>query len=625
MRILLVAVLLVFCFPSSALLSQKIINFEKRFALVIGNGNYKEIGSLDNSVNDALSLSRKLKSLGFNVTTLTDMKSDDIQNTLNSFEQSIYPGSAIFFYFSGHGVQIAGHNYLIMSDFSVKRSSNTDASDKSHLIIDSLKKYSISLDEVMAILNKHNLKTKIIMLDACRESPNENFEAEGLAGIDAPVNTLFAFATAPGKVSYSLTKDDKNSLYTKYFLENIDQENFPIDQVLKKVHKSVYEFSRQVSLEEKNDESLTQIPWINSSLIDDFYMKISGPIELQGNEIGDTEFWYNVKEELDVNKIKQYINAYPNGMYIIAAKKRIDELTLDENPSIKENTKRVYSFNVSRTESQKILYSPFFFSKLNEYLKESTHPIEEIQQGSENGNPLAINWMYALSTHDRFKLDRNFKKGKSYCSEKNIQKTPVGIFLSGRAFFFGRGVDEDREKAVDLIHKSASQGNSLAQNFLGDLLSEGAVVTQNKKEGFKYHMLAAKKGYLPAMHNVALAYAEGKGIIKNNFEAVVWYKKAATQGYPWSQNNLAVHYIKGLGISTDINETLRLINASVNQGNNQGKILLARLYETGVAVNIDFQKARNLYNDVIQSASEKELKRVALEALSRIDRILKNQ
>ncbi len=309
-------------------------------------------------------------------------------------------------------------------------------------------------------------------------------------------------------------------------------------------------------------------------------------------------------------------------MYIIAAKQRISKLSRKKSSSIKADIKGVYSFTVFRAESRRIRQSPYFFSELDAYLNDSTNPIEEIRRGAENGNPLAVSWMCALSTHDRFKLNRNLERRNSYCRGKNIQKTPLGHFLLGRALFFGRGVDEDREKAVGLIRKSARKGNPFAQNFLGDLLSEGIVVTRNRIEGFNYYMKSAKTGYLPAVHNVALAYSAGKGVMKNNFEAVVWYKKAAARGYPWSQNNLAVHYIKGLGISTNISETVRLINASVRQDNNQGKLLLGRLHETGVGVNIDFKKARALYNEVRQSACDNKLKLVALKSIDRLDSML---
>ncbi|MBF0205036.1 MAG: caspase family protein, partial [Desulfamplus sp.] len=376
MRIIFSALLLVICL-SESVFSQKLITFEKRLALVIGNGYYKELEPLDNAVNDALVLSNKLKYLGFDVVTLTDMKSGDIKNTLNSFDKKIHPGCAVFFYFSGHGVQIDGHNYLVMSDFSIKDSSNIN----SDFIRNSFKKYSISVDEIMSILNKQNLKTKIIMLDACRKSPSEDLEAEGLAALDAPVNTLLAFATAPGKVSYSLTKDDKNSLYTKYLLENIDKPNYPVDQMLKRVHKSVYEFSRQVSLEEQNDESLTQIPWINSSLIDDFYMNLSGPIELQGNEMGDTEFWYRVKDELDAQKIQQYITAYPNGIYTIAAKKKISDLSRKNITSTQESIKKTSSFNV-QTISQLRKNQNIFYKgekkSLEEYFNSTNKGVQQV-------------------------------------------------------------------------------------------------------------------------------------------------------------------------------------------------------------------------------------------------------
>ena len=611
---------IVFC-SSFAIAKEEVRALEKRYALVIGNNAYKELDGLDNSVNDALALGARLGRLDFVTIVKSDINSKEAKTTLAEFEKTISPGSAVFFYFSGHGVQIDGHNYLIMSDFTMPNLENLDAKSKKKAIKERIYTHSILLDDVVDIFQKKKVKTNIVILDACRKSPSKELEAEGLAGLDALdadlARQVLGFATSPGKVSHSLTKSDKNSLYTKYLLTNIDKENTPVDQMLKSVHKSVYEFSKKVSFDELKNDSLTQMPWINSSLVDDFFMKISGPVSLVGNEIGDTAMWYEVKNSNDIGKIKEYINKYPNGMYILAAKKKVAELNQVKKES-NEIRPTIYKFSISKIEADRIIDSPYFFSSLDKYLLDSQNPIEEIKSGIMDKSRLAKAWYCALATHDRYRVNAKIENASKICSDESILRLPIGQFLLGRAHFFGREVKEDKVKAVELIKKSALAGNALAQNFLGDLLYEGISVTRNYNDAFKWYIKAAKSGYVPAMHSVALAYSDGNGAIQNDFEAVEWYKKAAKSGYPWSQNNLAVHLINGKGSSTDVAEATKLIQASVLQNNPQGKILMARLYETGVGMALDKIKAKELYLDVLNTSNDRELKDVAEKGIKRI-------
>lgn len=606
-----------FLTPLYAKQQNSVKSLEKRYALIIGNNTYAEFEPLDNSVNDAIALSTILKKLDFTVTLKMDMNSSEAKATLENFEKSVKPGSAVFFYFSGHGVQIDGHNYLLTTDLKTSNIEPSGEKSKKILLKERIEQYSISLDSLVDIFQKKKIKTNIVILDACRKSPSKDLEAEGLASLDAPINSLISFATSPGKVSHALTKEDKNSLYTKHLLLNINKENTPVDQMLKKVHKSVYEFSKKVSLEERKDESLAQMPWINSSLIDDFYMNLSGPLALAGNEVGDTTLWYDVQNSEDISKIKGYIKKYPNGMYVLTAKKKVAELSKKQKIE-KAEKERVYKFLVSKADTNKIINSAYFFTQLDKYLSDSENPIEEIRQGALTGNVLAKAWYCAVTTHDRYKTSVKTQESINACKDKSLSNLPIGKFLTGRAAFFGRGEEEDKEKAVSLIKKAALLGNPLAQNFMGDLYYEGLTVEKNHDTAFKWHMKSAQGGYLPAIHSIALAYEEGKVVIQNDFEAVAWYKKAAKGGYAWSQNNLAVHIINGKGATTDVNEALKWIELSAGQNNPQGKILFARLYESGVGVIQNIETAKSLYSEVIQSSNDSELIDVAERSLKRL-------
>ncbi len=89
-----------------------------RFALVIGNGNYAELGHLANPANDATDMAAALKNLGFDTDLLVDADLDSMEGAVVRLGNKLgsISGSTGFFYYAGHGVQSGGINYLIPSD-----------------------------------------------------------------------------------------------------------------------------------------------------------------------------------------------------------------------------------------------------------------------------------------------------------------------------------------------------------------------------------------------------------------------------------------------------------------------------------------------------------------------------
>jgi uncharacterized caspase-like protein len=115
---------------------------------------------------------------------------------------------------------------------------------------------------------------QIVILDACRDNPlttkgnkiGSKNVGKGLAWIDnsnrvkrsVPNGSFIAFATSPNNVA--LDEGIKNSPYTKHLLRNIRTKGLSIENLFKNVNKSV-----------KNETDGRQIPWVSSSLEDDFY------------------------------------------------------------------------------------------------------------------------------------------------------------------------------------------------------------------------------------------------------------------------------------------------------------------------------------------------------------------
>lgn len=221
-----------------------------RIALLVGNADYDD-APLVNPVNDVRALAAKLRERSFQVVTLENADYADFRRGIERFRQLIRsagPKTTALFYFSGHGVQHDGVNYL----------APLKASLKSELDLDLEFIHARRVESAMAAVSEG---AKILLLDACRDTPFRSFSrtsSKGLAQMDAASGTLIGYATAPGK----LASDGRgtNSPFVKGLLEALDQPGIPIEQVMKITRQRV------ASLTEGE-----QIPWSASSLVGDFY------------------------------------------------------------------------------------------------------------------------------------------------------------------------------------------------------------------------------------------------------------------------------------------------------------------------------------------------------------------
>src|ERR1700730_1628571 len=101
------ASLLVFIAPAHA---------AKRVALVVGNNDYRNVPKLQKAVNDARTMGDTLKQLGFSVMVAENQTRQAFSQSLLAFDASIEKGDTAFFFFAGHGFEIAGQNYLLPTD-----------------------------------------------------------------------------------------------------------------------------------------------------------------------------------------------------------------------------------------------------------------------------------------------------------------------------------------------------------------------------------------------------------------------------------------------------------------------------------------------------------------------------
>src|SRR5215813_9187513 len=130
---------------------------QKRVALVIGNSAYQHTSRLDNPKNDAMDIAAVLKQLGFQVIDGFDLDKTAFESKVRDFTVALRAAEVGLFFYAGHGLQVAGQNYLVPID---AKAENADALDLE----------MVRLDLVQRIMERAT-STNIIFLDACRNNP----------------------------------------------------------------------------------------------------------------------------------------------------------------------------------------------------------------------------------------------------------------------------------------------------------------------------------------------------------------------------------------------------------------------------------------------------------------------
>jgi hypothetical protein len=223
----------------------------RRVALVVGNAHYKR-GALNNPINDARLVQAQLTRLGFEVTEVEDVTSARFQSVIKDFINKSKGATVALFYYAGHAIQVDGENLLLPVDNSAMRS------------ISDVRDHAVVLGVVLAQLDVAAPKVKLVVLDACRDNPLPG-ETRSLTGGLAPIRTppagsLIAFATSPGQTA--VDGSGKNSVFTKYFVREIQNPNQKLEDVFKKVRA-------EVQRETQDRQKPTEV----SSLTGDFYFR----------------------------------------------------------------------------------------------------------------------------------------------------------------------------------------------------------------------------------------------------------------------------------------------------------------------------------------------------------------
>lgn len=228
----------------------------KRIALVVGNDTYQSVTPLQNARSDARAVAHALERDGFTVTLKEDLTLKAMKDALRSFKQQISGGDEAVFYYSGHGVQFGGTNYLIPVDLVPQSEAQ---------VVDD----AIPLQRVLDDLQDQKTGFALAIVDACRDNPFKGtgraIGGRGLAPVTAATGQMVLYSAGAGQQALDRLgpKDtDPNGVFTRVLIREMLKPGVTAGQMLKNVRDEVVTLARGVNHE--------QVPALYDQSIGDF-------------------------------------------------------------------------------------------------------------------------------------------------------------------------------------------------------------------------------------------------------------------------------------------------------------------------------------------------------------------
>lgn len=207
----------------------------RRVALVIGNSDYRYSTVLRNPRQDATSIAGALRRVGFQTVTLAnDLNREQLIAALRAFAAEADKADWAMIYFSGHGIELNGMNYVVPVD--AKLVSDRDVQFE-----------AVPLDQVLGATEGAR-KLRLLLLDACRDNPFANYMqrvastrsvGRGLAKVEPDAGMLVVYAAKHGQ--YALDGDGDNSPFAAALVNRIETPQMDIRKLFDLVRDDVME------------------------------------------------------------------------------------------------------------------------------------------------------------------------------------------------------------------------------------------------------------------------------------------------------------------------------------------------------------------------------------------------
>jgi peptidoglycan hydrolase-like protein with peptidoglycan-binding domain len=465
---------------------------EKRVALVIGNGGYSSVTPLPNPRNDAEDITLALSELGFEVLKGIDLSRDDMTRITKDFARKARTADIAMAYYSGHGMQFEGTNYLVPVDVQIQ-----DEYDLREMV---------QLSQVIQDTGQAQ-KLAMVVVDACRDDPlAKKVLAQSLgqsrstslgAGLAVPklpeAQSLVAYATAADFVAYDGASDARNSPFTAALLQSIKTPKLDVRQLFGKV-------ADQVRLETGN----RQRPDMWANLGGDPIFLVPGPPEPVGLAMGEL-----TDSELQViQRSLGWLKLYGGTDDGVATPELSGAVQVWQGWQGAERSGRL-------TPQQVIgLYSFAARDRPPEPLPEVK--IEEIMGKLGQGDLAAQRTMGMMfdPAFAKGPFDKNRGTAQSWYATAAAQGDVEAAALLGELLAAPNNPQPDRDEALKWLEKAANAGDPRAALRYAELLLERQVDTAASSKAVKFLQVAAANDDTRGLANLLLRKAGEEPVVR---------------------------------------------------------------------------------------------------------------
>jgi uncharacterized protein YraI len=320
-----------------------------RIAIVIGNTTYANATALPNATKDALAIASNLNTIGFDVDILLDKSAEELGRAIKRFKERVKRGgiTASLIYYAGHGVEIAGKNYLVPVDAGILTEGGG---------VQNATELNTLIEEIQA----GNQGITLAFIDACRNElvASRGGTADGrVAGTlqqrgimrEPPKQGDVVIAYATARAATASDGSSGHSPFTASLLKHMMVPDLPIERVLE-----------QVTADVLSATGATQRPWV--------YMSKQAAFSLNRLNVAARSPG-RVPSRADVEK-RQCDAAYRDAVMSNEKLKTYREF-LDKCPQHQRaaEVERVWLLEVEKTECEKLQGQSALLSDMQLYLQ----------------------------------------------------------------------------------------------------------------------------------------------------------------------------------------------------------------------------------------------------------------
>ncbi len=285
-----------------------------RLALVIGNDGYRHLQPLRNAVSDARAMAAALQEARFDVTVALDQDRESMNRLVRTLAGRVSGGDDVVVFFSGHGVQLGGVNYLLPVDIR-----DEDAAQ--------VRDDAVALQRVLDDLAERSPRFTLVLVDACRDNPFsgkvKNVGSKGLSPTTPADGQMVIYAAGAGQKALDrLSESDRspNGVFTRVWLEAMRKPGVAVHEMARTVREEVKRLAQGVGH--------AQVPALYDQSVGRFFFAESRrdepnplPVTVPAAKCtADEALWQEAKNLDTVEGYEAYLEECATGRYAVMAK-----------------------------------------------------------------------------------------------------------------------------------------------------------------------------------------------------------------------------------------------------------------------------------------------------------------